>query len=182
MELHIGVFRRNGGIPFYRLGKYLLGRPLDPLVCPVNAFLGGHIILIRHIAGKISRLEMHRIRNIVRLNGFHQVIRHFGGAVHRNMLKADAAAPMHHKVAGFGVIVVTVAPCMDLCGPVTHLRIHIGVEKPEGYIDTLDLVDMVLILENLWQQPLSGQMLHQPRLCRLFIQLERDHKIRLEST
>ena len=29
---------------------------------------------------------------------------------------------------------------MDLCGPVTHLRIHIGVEKPEGYIDPLDPV------------------------------------------
>ena len=40
---------------------------------------------------------------------------------------------------------------------------------------------MVLILENLRQQPFPGQVLHQPRLCRLFIQLERDHKIRLES-
>ena len=97
------------------------------------------------------------------------------------MLKADAAATMRHIIAGFRIIVVAVTPGTYTGGAIANLRIHIGIEKPEGNINSLDLIDVVLILENLRQKPLTGQMLHQPRLCRLFIQLERNDKIRLES-
>ena len=97
------------------------------------------------------------------------------------MLKADAAATMRHIIAGFRIIVVAVTPGTHPGGAIANLRIHIGIEKPERNINSLDLIDVVLILKNLRQQPLTGQVLHQSRLCRLFIQLERNDKIRLES-
>ena len=97
------------------------------------------------------------------------------------MLKADAAAAMRHIIACFRIIVVAVTPGTHPGGAIANLRIHIGIEKPERNINSLDLIDVVLILENLRHKPLTRQMLHQPRLCRLFIQLERNDKIRLES-
>ena len=97
------------------------------------------------------------------------------------MLKADAATTMRHIIAGFRIIVVAVTPGTHAGGAIANLRIHIGIEKPKRNINSLDLINVVLILKNFRQQPLTGQVLHQPRFCRLFIQLERNDKIRLES-
>ena len=97
------------------------------------------------------------------------------------MLKADASAAMNHIIARLGVFVILVAPCANLGCTVTHLRVDIGIKEPERYIDALYLVDMILILENLGQKLLSVEVLHQPRLCRLLIELERDHDVGLEQ-
>ena len=41
---------------------------------------------------------------------------------------------------------------------------------------------MVLVAEHFWQKPLATQMIHQSRLCRLFVELERDNDIRLQCS
>ena len=89
---------------------------------------------------------------------------------------------MDHIVAGFCVVIIAGAPCAHLGCTVSHLCVYICIEKPERYIHTLDLVDVVLILEYLWKQQFSFQMLQKSRLCRIFVQLERDHEIRSEIT
>ena len=97
------------------------------------------------------------------------------------MFKADAAASVHHKVAGLGVIIVAVAPCADFSGTIAYLCVHIRIKQPERNIDSFDFVDMVLILKNFRQKAFSGQVFCKPRLCRLFIQLKRNDKVRLKG-
>ncbi len=41
---------------------------------------------------------------------------------------------------------------------------------------------MVLVAEHFWQKPLAAQMIHQSRLSRLFVELERDNDIRLQCS
>ena len=85
-------------------------------------------IFICQISGKISRLEIHSFRKIIRLYGLHQIVRHFRRTVYRHMFKADASASMYHKVAGLGVIIVAVAPCAGFSGTVAYLCVHIRIK------------------------------------------------------
>lgn len=41
---------------------------------------------------------------------------------------------------------------------------------------------MVLVAEHFWQKPLTAQMIHQSRLSRLFVELERDNDVRLQCS
>lgn len=41
---------------------------------------------------------------------------------------------------------------------------------------------MVLVAEHFWQKPLTAQMIHQSRLSRIFVELERDNDIRLQCS
>ena len=125
-------------------------------------------------------MEIHRVRNIIGLDGFHQIVCHFGRAVYRNIGKADAAASVYQIILRFGIVVAAVAPGPHPCGAITHLCVHIRVKQPERDIHALDFINVVLILENLRQQPFAGQVPHQSGLRRLFIQLEGNHKIRLQ--
>ena len=74
-------------------------------------------------------------------------------------------------MAGFRIVVVSVAPGAHSGGAISNLRIYIGIEKPERNINSLDLIDVVLILKNLRQQPLTGQVLPKTRFCRLLSSL-----------
>ena len=96
------------------------------------------------------------------------------------MGKADAARPINRIIAGLGVIIVIIAPGTHRGGAVAHMGVRIGIKQPEGDIHSLDLVDVVLILKHLRQQPLAGEVLEQTRLGGGFIQLEGDHQIGLQ--
>ena len=58
-------------------------------------------------------------------------------------------------MAGFRVDIIPVAPAADLGGAVVHVGINVTAEKPEGHIDTLDFIDMVLVLKDFQQESLT---------------------------
>ena len=78
MELHRAALGIDRCIALNRRGKGLLRGAPDALIGAVDALLGGHIVLIRKIARKISRLEIQSIGIIVGLDGLHEIVRHFG--------------------------------------------------------------------------------------------------------
>lgn len=97
------------------------------------------------------------------------------------MVESNRSAAHHQIVIRLGVIVLRIAPRVGSCRLIRDLRVGIRIEQPERDIDPLDLVDVVLILEDLREQPFSRDVLLQCRLRRLFIELERYHVIRLEN-
>ena len=98
------------------------------------------------------------------------------------MLKADTAASVYHIEAGLRIVIITVTPYGNSGRTVTHLCLNIGIKQPEGNINPLNLINMILILKNLRQQSFAGQMAFQAFLRRLLIQLEGNQNIRLQRT
>ena len=177
MQLNAAVLHFHGVVAGNGLGKGVLGGLTDTLVGALDALLGVHIVLIGHIARQIRSLEGHGIAHGKRLDGFHQVVCHLGGAVHRNRVKAQHAVPAHGIVAGLGIIVVVIRPKAGAGGGKAQLGVGVAVVQPEGHIHALDLVDMVLAAEHLGQQGLALEVLLQLFLRRFFIQLEGDDEV-----
>ena len=180
MKLHTAVLRHYRIIPGHGGRKGFLCGTLHSLIGSFHAFLSGHIIFIRHVACQISRLEGDCLRKIKGLNGFHQIVRHLGRAIHRYLVKTNAAASVYHIMAGFRIIIIAVAPDSGCCRTKTDTGIRICIKEPEGHIDSLDFINMVLILKNLRKQAFSLQVLFQPRLCCFLVQLKRNHIIRTQ--
>ena len=142
-----------------------------------------NIVFIRQITRKVCRLKIHRFRKIERLDGLHKVIRHFFGTVNRNILEPDAAAALNHVVTrwGISVLAVLVRRMNNLC-VVAHVCIRFRIEQPEWHINSLYFIDAILIAEQLRQKAFAFNMPHISCLCRLFVQLERNHIIRFEHS
>ena len=177
MQLNAAVLHFHGVVAGNGLGKGVLSGLADTLVGALDALLGVHIVLICHIACQIRSVEGHCILHGKGLDGFHQVICHLGGAVHRYCVKAQHAVPAHGVVAGLGIVVVIVRPAAGTGGGKAQLGIDIAVVQPEGHIHALDLVDMVLAAEHLGQQGLALEVLLQLFLSCLFVQLEGDDEV-----
>ena len=143
-----------------------------------DAFLCGHIVFIRHIAGKICGLERNCLIKIKGFNGFHQFILHLSWAVHRNPLKSNASTPVQHEILCLCIVITAVTPGSLFRRLIADHGVRACIKQPEGHVYAFDFVNMVLILKDLRKQAFSVQMLHQPCLRRLFIQLKRNHIIR----
>ena len=182
MKLYAAALCGHGVVSFDGRGERLFRGFLHALVRAFNAFVGSDVVFVCEISRKIRRLKTNRVRKIVRLDRFHEIVRHSRRAVHGDVLESDAAAAVYEKVARLGVVVFAVAPAPQLRGAVSDTGIRVGVEQPERNVHALDLVDVVLILEYLRQKPLACQMLLKSRLCRVLIKLERDHKVGSERS
>ena len=98
------------------------------------------------------------------------------------MIKTKRTTSVHCIIAGFRIIIITIAPEPGLCCTVTDICVCVCVIQPERNVDPADLIDMVLVLKDLRQELLSLQMLHKSGLGRLLVQLKRDQDIRAQVT
>ena len=96
------------------------------------------------------------------------------------MLKREAAGAVHHKIVGFRIVVVLVAPAAHGRCTITNFCIRFGIKQPKRNIHALDLVDMIFVLENFRKKALLSDIILQPLLCRLFVKPKRDHIIRAQ--
>ena len=71
----------------------------------------------------------------------------------------------------FRIIIIFIAPAPDLGRTIADIRIRIRIKQPEWNVNTLDLINMVLILKDLRKKPFSSQMTQKTGLCRLFVSL-----------
>ena len=179
MQLDTHCFWDYRSISLHGLTKILFCTFLNALVCALHTLRSIHIILIRKISGKISCLKIHRFRKIKRFNRFHKVISHLGRTIDRNTLKTDTATSCHRIITRFGIIIITITPSLYPRGFKTRVHCRICIKKPKRYIHAFDFINMVLILKYFGEKPLSTIMSMQRFLCCLFIQLKRNHVIRL---
>ena len=68
VQTNVGVYRLDPTIAGRCIRKGILRCLFDSLIGSDDTFFGVHIILIRQITGQIRRLEIHRIRKIIRFN------------------------------------------------------------------------------------------------------------------
>ena len=72
------------------------------------------------------------------------------------MLERNVSGSENGIVAGFGVVVVSVAPRADTCRFKVCGSFGVCVEQPERDVYPPYLLDMVLILKHLWQKPFAA--------------------------
>ena len=169
MKLYTAIICCYCSITFYCLSKSFLCRMFYTFIGTFNTLFSSYVILICQISCKISSLKIHRTWNIEWLDRFHQIVRHLCGSIYRNIFKTNISTPVNHKMTCLSIIIITVTPHSYLCCPVADCGIYICIKKPEWNVNTFDLINMILILEDLWQKTFSGQMFLQSFFCCLFI-------------
>ena len=56
---------------------------------------------------------------------------------------------------GFGIVIVGIAPGPDLSRLILAICRHLSIKEPEGNIDSLYFVNVILVLKNLGQEAFS---------------------------
>ena len=79
----------------------------------------------------------------------------------------------------FRIVIARIAPNARTCRVVTDACVHIGIKKPKGDVNALDLVEMILALKKLGQQAFPLCMTFQGFLCCVFVEFEGNDQIRL---
>ena len=118
---------------------------------------------------------------VIGLDGVHVLVGHFGGAVHGDPLEAEAAPALALEVGGLRHPVRPLVPTADLGGVEGGAALGLPVVEPEGGVDALDLLQVVLAGEELGQQGLFPVVLLQGRDGLLLGQLEGDDPIGPQS-
>ena len=85
---------------------------------------------------------------------YYQIVRHLCGSIYRNIFKTNISTPVNHKMTCLSIIIITVTPHAYLCCPIADCGIYICIKKPEWNVNTFDFINMILILEDLWQKAL----------------------------
>ena len=96
------------------------------------------------------------------------------------MLKREAARAVDHKIVGFRIVILLVAPAAHGRRAIADFCIRFGIKQPKRNIHALDLIDMIFVPENLRKKALLSDIILQPLFCRLFIKPKRDHIIRAQ--
>ena len=94
------------------------------------------------------------------------------------MIEPYSPRPEHRKITRFDIIIPAVAPGTSPRPAIPYTRVRVRIKQPERHINTLYLINMILIPEHLRQQRFTRKMPLKPRLSRLLIKLERNHIIR----
>ena len=134
-----------GMVACYRVAQCRGQGSLTALVRPLQTLLHGHIEFVGQKTGEIGRGKGFQFLIVVGLDGVHVIVRHFTGGIRRYFLKREKSGPVDVIVFRFRDLIVTGAVCMGACGFVTGIALRLAVKHPEGDIDPLDLLHMVLL-------------------------------------
>ena len=149
MQADAVVFDIDGLIALHGFPEFVERALADAFIRPRDACFGIHIVFIREIAGEIRSLKCDGLIAVERLQRFHHGIVHFRRAVNRHIFKGQCAAADDRIIVDLGIAEILIAPCAFFLCLVADLRIDIAVIEPDGNINALDLVDMVLTFEDL---------------------------------
>ena len=78
---------------------------------------------------------------------------------------------------GFGIVIVGIAPGPDHGRRILSICRNICVEKPEGDINSLYFINVILVLKDLGQEPFPQLVVIEGSLGSLFIQLEGNNRM-----
>ena len=178
LAAHASALGNDRRIAVHGGGKSRFGAFFNAGVGAFDAGFGVYVVPVGKIAGKVRRLEIHRFAEIIGLQRFGKIVRHFGSAVRRDVFEPQHTGADHRKITCFGVVVVSVAPGAYFCRLIANIGVRLRIEKPERDVKSFYFVDMVLVFEHLRQQPLAREVVCKRLLCVFFVKLERNNVIR----
>ncbi len=150
------------------------------LVRAAGAVLRGNVVLIREKARQVRRGEGLELLIVERLDGVHVVVRQLGRGVHRHAVKLHGARAADVVVVRDGHVFAGGGIAAHAGGVAADVHVRRAVVEPEGDVDALDLLDVVLVGERLREQLLAAVVLFERRDRGGLIQLEGQHVVGLE--
>ena len=103
-----------------------------------------NIVLIREKAGEIRRGKRLEFGIVVGLNGIHMRVRHPARSVHRHLFKGHRTVAADLEMVGLRDLPIAGAENARARRVVARMALRLTVEHPEGDINALDLLDLVL--------------------------------------
>ena len=150
VERDVLAFDRAGGVVAAGVLLHQLhGARFAAAVRAIGAVLHGNVILVGEEAGQIRRGKGLELLVVEGLDGVHVVVGHLARGVHRHALEPHRARAAHIIMVRDGHVFTGGGVAAHLGAVAADIDLRAAVVEPEGDVDALDLLDVVLIGERL---------------------------------
>ena len=103
-----------------------------------------NVVFIREKAGEVRRGKRLELGIVVGLDGIHMCVRHPARSVHRHLFKGHRAVAADLEMVGRCNLPIAGAENARARRVVARVALRLAVKHPEGDVDALDLLDLVL--------------------------------------